>query len=97
MISLEECHSDCLIDPFTVFSTFDMDQSGKIRGHHWKTTTFERDLLYHFQIWHFYKFEGALSIGVNGFSLTGPCQKLKSRGMVYTVGSFNPLNPKMKI
>ena len=25
-----------LIDPSTVFSTFDMDQLGKIRRHHWK-------------------------------------------------------------
>ena len=32
---------------------------------------------YHFQIWQFYRFQGALSISVKGFSVTGPCQKLK--------------------
>ena len=32
-------------------------------------------MMYHLQISQFDQFYGSLSSGVNGFSLTGPCQK----------------------
>ena len=39
--------------------------------------------MYHCQIWQFNYFQGALSSGVDRFSLSSPCQKLKNCGRVF--------------
>ena len=39
--------------------------------------------MYHCQIWQFHYFQGALFSGVDRFSLSSPCQKLKNCGRVF--------------